>query len=286
MVNLSKGLNHQFLNQKKRKKKEEVWITKTTVAPPWQKPSPPFPPSLTSSSDGHKPPNLSYISAVPCSLPDLLPPSSPPPPPHTSASPDAAPRSRVGRARRPPPAARRMSSPHGGLDDQIERLMQCKPLPEPEVPTTHTACSPSAGCSFFLLLRRRSTSRCCCLFFRFGRGGCGQIWRICGPFGGDRASGCAWLHFVFFLLKKKSLLGFSVVVIWWSERCVFTLRVAKRRGLHLTGLDAVRWRNYFLSEAPGFCMKCQCSLDARRQWQNFGSWLNCERKNESWQENV
>jgi serine/threonine-protein phosphatase 2A catalytic subunit len=103
------------------------------VAPPWQKPSPPFPPSLTSSSDGHKPPNLSYISAVPCSLPDLLPPSSPPPPPHTSASPDAAPRSRVGRARRPPPAARRMSSPHGGLDDQIERLMQCKPLPEPEV---------------------------------------------------------------------------------------------------------------------------------------------------------
>lgn len=102
MVNLSKGLNHQFLNQKKEKKKEEVWITKTTVAPPWQKPSPPFPPSLTSCSDGHKPPNLSYISAVPCSFPDLLPPSSPPPPPHTSASPDAAPRSRVGRARRPP----------------------------------------------------------------------------------------------------------------------------------------------------------------------------------------
>ena len=26
-----------------------------------------------------------------------------------------------------------MSSPHGGLDDQIERLMQCKPLAEPEV---------------------------------------------------------------------------------------------------------------------------------------------------------
>ncbi|KAF0912025.1 hypothetical protein E2562_012941 [Oryza meyeriana var. granulata] len=26
-----------------------------------------------------------------------------------------------------------MSSPHGGLDNQIERLMQCKPLPEPEV---------------------------------------------------------------------------------------------------------------------------------------------------------
>jgi serine/threonine-protein phosphatase 2A catalytic subunit len=26
-----------------------------------------------------------------------------------------------------------MSSPHGGIDDQIERLMQCKPLPEPEV---------------------------------------------------------------------------------------------------------------------------------------------------------
>ncbi|KAF7016782.1 hypothetical protein CFC21_080235 [Triticum aestivum] len=26
-----------------------------------------------------------------------------------------------------------MSSPHGGLDDQIERLMQCKPLPEAEV---------------------------------------------------------------------------------------------------------------------------------------------------------
>uniref|UniRef100_A0A0E0GV72 Serine/threonine-protein phosphatase n=1 Tax=Oryza nivara TaxID=4536 RepID=A0A0E0GV72_ORYNI len=36
-------------------------------------------------------------------------------------------------ARDAPPAARRMSSPHGGLDDQIERLMQCKPLPEPEV---------------------------------------------------------------------------------------------------------------------------------------------------------
>jgi hypothetical protein len=28
-----------------------------------------------------------------------------------------------------------MSSPHGGLDEQIERLMQCKPLPEPEVIT-------------------------------------------------------------------------------------------------------------------------------------------------------
>ncbi|KAL5209633.1 hypothetical protein ABZP36_005256 [Zizania latifolia] len=30
-----------------------------------------------------------------------------------------------------------MSSPHGDLDDQMERLMQCKPLPEPELVKSH-----------------------------------------------------------------------------------------------------------------------------------------------------
>lgn len=239
MVNLSKGLNHQFLNQKKEKKRRRFESPKQ----PWPHlgrslllrslpPSPPLPMATSLQISVIYPPSLApFQTFCPPPLLRLL---------HTRARPPTPRRDLGLGARDAPPAARRMSSPHGGLDDQIERLMQCKPLPEPEVPTTHTACSPSAGCSFFLLLRRRSTSRCCCLFFRFGRGGCGQIWRICGPFGGDRASGCARLHFVFFLLKKKSLLGFSVFVIWWSERCVFTLRVAKRRGLHLTGLDAVR----------------------------------------------
>lgn len=61
-----------------------------------------------------------------------------------------------------------MSSPHGGLDDQIERLMQCKPLAEPEVTPSPSPSFPSE------------------VPFH-------QIWRNCGAGGtgpgGDRVSG-------------------------------------------------------------------------------------------------
>ncbi|XBH73647.1 hypothetical protein VPH35_100722 [Triticum aestivum] len=71
-------------------------------------------------------PDRNYITTAAPTFPELLPPSPPlvpPSPPHARAP--------ARSAQGGPPA--RMSSPHGGLDDQIERLMQCKPLPEAEV---------------------------------------------------------------------------------------------------------------------------------------------------------
>lgn len=241
MVNLSKGLNHQFLNQKKEKKRRRFESPKQ----PWPHLGRSlllrshFPPSLTSSSDGHKPPNLSYISAVPCSFPDLLPPSSPPPPPHTSASPDAAPRSRVGRARRPPRGEEDEQPPwRPRRPDRAPHAVQAPPRAR----GTHHPHGLLSLCWLFVLPPPPPPLDLALLLSVLSV----RAWRVwpdladLRAFRGRSGLGLRSAPFRFFLLKKKSLLGFSVVVIWWSERCVFTLRVAKRRGLHLTGLDAVR----------------------------------------------
>lgn len=76
-------------------------------------------------------PDRNYITTAAPTFPELLPPSPPLVPSPSPSPPHAGVRAAARSAQGGPPA--RMSSPHGGLDDQIERLMQCKPLPEAEV---------------------------------------------------------------------------------------------------------------------------------------------------------
>lgn len=92
-----------------------------------------------------------------------------------------------------------MGSPHGGsLDEQIEQLMQCKPLSEPEVPLSSLrVCFEfwvSDFCGFWLV------------FGRFGVGSTGPAGGICGTCVGSGTVGGVLLCVTFFFIVVFILL--------------------------------------------------------------------------------
>jgi hypothetical protein len=73
-----------------------------------------------------------------------------------------------------------MGNPHGGLDEEIEQLLQCKPLAEPKVPLS----SPHTAFEFWV----------------FDSAGPGGFWRI-----GGRQAG--WIRCLPFLNRKEWIFG-------------------------------------------------------------------------------